>query len=114
MGMMVLHHAGKGSIASKLLGERIGKAHAVLMSWLGLWPFYCRYVLCETCAARRFARPACPFENEILKLICVCTHLILCCLWGPTLHSPTTKQLAKMAGCYYYVVLLHLGLPLFS
>ena len=98
---------GKGSIASKLFGERMGQAHALFVSQVGTWTIL-PAVVCEVVSAVHDDSGGSPLEAT-RALLAACAHLIICCTWGPAQHLPTLKKLVTMAGCWYYVLVLCAG-----
>ena len=91
---------GKGtapeSLASKLFGSRIGRVHEGFVLRAGQWIMLLVIV-------SEVVDHVGTGIGAITKSIAGTAHLLLCAAWGPSLHTPTLKQLGKVAGCWYYV-----------
>ena len=96
--------AGEESIASKLFGERIGRAHAVFASRFGKW-IIVNAVVCEVVNNVPGIQ-----GGEARYWVATSAHLILCYTWGLVLHAPTLKRLAKAAGSWYFFLKEHCNL----
>ena len=86
---------GHGSLASVLCSEKIGMAHALLLSRFGKWAMLLA-VVCEL--VNNTPSTVGPFFAGSTKVwVAASAEFILICFWFPGLHLSTLKKLAKVA-----------------